>query len=399
MFGELRSILARPGLDREMWHAWLNDPAWQIERLHPEEMFSVRQMQAQRGYATFSVPDEVIRALIYGDPLPGIYVRQPERLWLCAHLELRPEVLRQLSWTERHARPDIATALSRVSWQALRMFTIHGGVFRQCEPGGAAMLLSHAMCSELESLEVWGDQTSMEFELPAVQLELVQHWVEAMTTMACVGTLRRCRVRQFGLRTEHLEQLFDVSCLNGVQHLDLSHNPLLDREGVQLFRERLPASIESLIAQGHTTGVEEKDWDMLKRERPELAQLVYSASPFAESTRSDARQGSDFEPFPSEMRITLVSSRAQGVQTHVVDSDTVLLGRHRAYRDSLCIADPSVGRMHTRLVHYRGAYYAVDLGSTNRTFIERELVPFGHAHRVEPGQNIKLGGSVIRLEE
>ena len=56
MFGELRSILAEPGLDVAKWHAWLADESWTLEALHEQELYSVRQMQARHDWALLETP-------------------------------------------------------------------------------------------------------------------------------------------------------------------------------------------------------------------------------------------------------------------------------------------------------------------------------------------------------
>jgi Ca-activated chloride channel family protein len=75
---------------------------------------------------------------------------------------------------------------------------------------------------------------------------------------------------------------------------------------------------------------------------------------------------------------------------------TALVGRTRAA--DVQLPSERVSRQHTRIVGQRGAYYVVDLGSSNGTYVNNERVDAG-SRKLEPGDELKVGDVGMRYVE
>lgn len=398
MFGELRSILAEPGLDVAKWHAWLADESWTLEALHEQELYSVRQMQARHDWALFSIPDEVISALIYGSELPGIYMRQPERLWLCTHLELRPDAMRSVSWTH-YPKATLHDALDRISLKALRVVSCHGLVLRQFLQGEEHALLSQPMCEGVESIELWGDAGYGDVAHLASQHESSERWIEAITDDALLKNVKRCRLRQFGLDEELLHIITHSMMWQRVEALDMSYNRF-DERALHTLVQEPSESLRELIMYGYEDVASTAIWEHIVESMPLVCGVM--SSPGAFDSVPAAPSPTICEGYHARVCVWMMLNEAQGVQQHVRDVDVMLLGRsprlRDASRDVLQIAAQSVARIHARLIHYKGTRYIMDLQSTNGSYVGNERASAGTPMRVQPGQSIMLASVKLRLE-
>ncbi len=83
------------------------------------------------------------------------------------------------------------------------------------------------------------------------------------------------------------------------------------------------------------------------------------------STMKSARQ-------PAPAAPTTLTLTYQG-RPHTVDKDRYMLGRSKSGAD-LRLDDANVSRQHAMIEHVGGAFYVVDLGSTNGVFVSGERV-------------------------
>jgi hypothetical protein len=398
MFGELRSILAEPRLDVARWHAWLADESWTLEGLHEHELYSVRQMQARHDLALFSVPDDVLSALIYGSEIPGVYMRQPERLWLCTHLELRPDAMRAVSWTH-YPRVTLHDALKRISLKALRVMSLHGLILRQFMDGSEHALLSQAMCEEVESIELWGDAGYGDFAHVTSQHESSERWLEAITDDALLKRVKRCRIRQFGLTGELLQTITRAQMWQRLEALDMSYNRF-DERALSRLAQQPSESLRELVMYGYDDVASAASWEHLAASMPSVLSIRYSPGAFDDV--SVTPPSPTFRGYNAQTRIWMMLNEAQGVQQHVCDADVLMCGRsprlRDAPRDVFQIMDQSVARIHARLIHYKGARYVMDLQSTNGSYVGNDRAPAGTPTRVQPGQSIMIARVKLRLE-
>lgn len=390
MFGELRSILARPHLDRDMWHAWLADPSWQLDALPHEHLFSIRQMQAAHGFDLFSVPDEVILALITDAPLPPLYVRQPERLMLCAHLELRPDVLHDLDhmW---YASRTLHAALARLPLADLRAMSCHARVCRVFRPGEEAALLCAPMMRHLTRLELWGD-TPIDPSLvsPGIAIFARSPWLEALTQPGALPRLQALTLRQSGL--DDLQALTRSAHWSRLRHLDLSYNAL-DTETLHTSFKTPSPQLRALVMYGYGQEVPSLFWQRVI-ERHELLAHVHATSLDPHATAPHRRN-------TAELGIWVTLPEGRGVQRHTREGDVLVCGRSPRHENSgefLRLAHPSVARLHAYMIHYRGTHYIIDLDSTNGVHIHRTRCKPGAPVRLTMHENIHVAQCKLRLE-
>jgi Ca-activated chloride channel family protein len=68
----------------------------------------------------------------------------------------------------------------------------------------------------------------------------------------------------------------------------------------------------------------------------------------------------------------------------------------RAHGNAVPVPSPMVSQHHTRIVAMGGAFWVLDLGSTNGTFVNGQHV---HKWRLRPGDELRIGDVVLRYEE
>jgi pSer/pThr/pTyr-binding forkhead associated (FHA) protein len=81
-------------------------------------------------------------------------------------------------------------------------------------------------------------------------------------------------------------------------------------------------------------------------------------------------------------------------QVFPLEKAEVTVGRE-ADRDIPLASDPSVSRRHARLTRGAAGVEITDEGSSNGTFVNGARVS---RHAVRPGDEVKIGASVFRLE-
>lgn len=68
----------------------------------------------------------------------------------------------------------------------------------------------------------------------------------------------------------------------------------------------------------------------------------------------------------------------------------------RSFKASIPIEDDKASREHTEIVQENGKYFVVDLGSTNGTYLNDQLL--AHRHELRAGDVIRIGSSIFRFE-
>ena len=76
-----------------------------------------------------------------------------------------------------------------------------------------------------------------------------------------------------------------------------------------------------------------------------------------------------------------------------LDDRVLVIGRSRDC--DITVDDPNVSRRHAEIRHEDGAYWLVDLGSTNGITVDGERV---ERARLEPGPEFLLGTTEVRFE-
>jgi hypothetical protein len=93
------------------------------------------------------------------------------------------------------------------------------------------------------------------------------------------------------------------------------------------------------------------------------------------------------EPEPDHAAVLVAGSR------HVLDRPILSVGRSKEC--DIVVEDPSASRRHAELRRENGAYWVVDLGSTNGTEVNGERV---ERAQLETGDRITVGQTVLRFE-
>jgi hypothetical protein len=81
-------------------------------------------------------------------------------------------------------------------------------------------------------------------------------------------------------------------------------------------------------------------------------------------------------------------------QTHVLDSRSLTVGR--SAENDIALADDFASARHARIEPRRDGVWVSDAGSTNGTFVNGAKL--SKAHRLEPGDVIRVGGTDLRYE-
>lgn len=67
--------------------------------------------------------------------------------------------------------------------------------------------------------------------------------------------------------------------------------------------------------------------------------------------------------------------------------------------DGILVFSDEISREHCKIIWRNGAYYAMDLNSTNSTCINgEELVP-GREYPIQPGDQLRLSASIFLIEQ
>ena len=95
-------------------------------------------------------------------------------------------------------------------------------------------------------------------------------------------------------------------------------------------------------------------------------------------------------------RASLVVRQGANVgTTHYITSDEVILGREE--ETDISVRDPEVSRRHARISWQSGNHYVEDLGSTNGTFLNSNLVTSPQPLR--SGDTIGIGQTLLVFQE
>lgn len=73
----------------------------------------------------------------------------------------------------------------------------------------------------------------------------------------------------------------------------------------------------------------------------------------------------------------------------------IVLGRHPSC--DIILENCLVSKRHAMIQKIKDAFFITDLDSTNGTFVNENPVPPGKYVRIEPGDRIRIGKSVLKL--
>ena len=113
------------------------------------------------------------------------------------------------------------------------------------------------------------------------------------------------------------------------------------------------------------------------------------------------------ETMKSAVRPGLPDRRNEACVVHIYPKGP-LLGRRYPLGDASVLVgrnedclvqntDASVSRYHARIEFRNGTYHVTDLGSTNRTFINRKPLMRGQPYEIHDGDEIRLGNIILKV--
>jgi len=74
----------------------------------------------------------------------------------------------------------------------------------------------------------------------------------------------------------------------------------------------------------------------------------------------------------------------------------IVIGRDRSC--TIVLENSLVSKRHAMIQKIKDTYFITDLGSTNGTFVNKEPVPQGKYVRLESGDCIKIGKTILKLK-
>ncbi len=74
----------------------------------------------------------------------------------------------------------------------------------------------------------------------------------------------------------------------------------------------------------------------------------------------------------------------------------IVLGRDRSC--GIVLESHLVSKRHAMIQKIKDDFYITDLKSTNGTFVNKEPVPVGKYVRIEPGDRIKIGKTILTIK-
>jgi pSer/pThr/pTyr-binding forkhead associated (FHA) protein len=84
-------------------------------------------------------------------------------------------------------------------------------------------------------------------------------------------------------------------------------------------------------------------------------------------------------------------------RSFVLDDNNVFIGR--SFKSDIQINDNAISRKHLKVFRIGKRFFIEDLKSTNGTLINGEPIASGESYEVGEGDNIQIGGTVIRLDD
>lgn len=91
--------------------------------------------------------------------------------------------------------------------------------------------------------------------------------------------------------------------------------------------------------------------------------------------------------------LTMRGGSSHGVVIHIRKSVTIV-GRH--HKADVVVDDPSISRRHAEITHTDEGYFVSDLGSKNRTFVNKVDIEKSR-HHLEDGDEISFGPSQVTM--
>jgi len=121
---------------------------------------------------------------------------------------------------------------------------------------------------------------------------------------------------------------------------------------------------------------------------PAVPDAVQSAGPLTAMLPGEVRQGRMRAP----ASMTLLSGPRSGTGFFPLDSAELTIGRGE--NAGITLADPGISRMHARVVREGDDFVVEDLGSTNGTEVNGQLIK---RRRLADGDRVRLGSSTLQF--
>lgn len=93
----------------------------------------------------------------------------------------------------------------------------------------------------------------------------------------------------------------------------------------------------------------------------------------------------------------ILTEGAMTGRSFVLDDNNVFIGR--SFKSDIQINDNAISRKHLKVFRIGKRFFIEDLKSTNGTLINGEPIASGESYEVGEGDNIQIGGTVIRLDD
>lgn len=342
MFGELRSVLSEHVLTKDRWHAWLLDSSWTVgAHLNEDQIWSVRQMQARRDpdFELFSVPDEVFQAILRQEEMPDILKQEPERLMLCAHLELRPDVIHAAPWVDQK-KPSLGRVIQDLELRDLRSISLSAEVLKY-------------------------------FKLPSTRWFSTKH-IQNVQRMEYWGALERSNLGGDDRDSQVLEAMMmgllaDIHTLEHIEYVMIRQcGPVAER-----WHDKILENLNK-ISHLHAFSTVKKSYAYCmyasnQKQVDHTIEVRLSTRPYQDRVHYNdvqERQLVDVPEAPASVALRRVG-------------DMMHIGRGRELmgeEEHLWVQSLSIGRWHGSVMRYRDRIYIVDRQSTSGTYINARLI-------------------------
>lgn len=113
--------------------------------------------------------------------------------------------------------------------------------------------------------------------------------------------------------------------------------------------------------------------------------------PYSEAREAQAQKR---KTMPANASLEVIKSEYVGEGRVYALTDIVTIGR--STETDIVLRDPLVSHEHSRIVKKRDEWFIMDLGSTNGTFLGREMITEPAA--LKSGQKIKIGETIFQVK-
>lgn len=97
-------------------------------------------------------------------------------------------------------------------------------------------------------------------------------------------------------------------------------------------------------------------------------------------------------------KCSLIAINAPVNQTITVTKDEYFIGKHPDKVDGVISFNRMISRLHCKIIYHEGAYYIIDLNSSNHTYVNKKQLTPHSPCKLENGYEVRLADSDFRVE-